>query len=140
MGTLVVEAASRSGTESTATRAHQMDRTVMGVPGSIHSSQSEGVHSLIAQGVASFVASPGDVLRVMKLDTQEESRRKESHDWRALSQRELDVWEALPKRGGRLPADLVARAHWSLPEILVILTELELKEMATSDGFLWRRT
>jgi DNA processing protein len=140
LGTVVVEASTRSGTESTATRAHHMNRTVMGVPGSIHSSQSEGVHNLIAQGVASLVASPQDVLQVMKIEEREETQKSESQDWRTLTQCELDVWEALPQRGGCLPADLVGKAHRSLPEVLSCLTELELKDMATSDGFLWRRT
>ncbi len=140
LGTLVIEASNRSGTESTATRAHQMNRTVMGVPGSVQSTQSEGVHDLISQGVASFVASPADVLRAMKLEPQKLPDKQQTLDWRSLSQRELDVWEALPQRGGCLPADLIGKANHSLPEIIASLTELEIKEMARSDGFVWRRT
>lgn len=144
LGTLVVEAANRSGTESTATRAHLMDRTVMGIPGSVHSALSEGVHGLISQGLATFVASPRDVLRVMKLEPQkivetDMSKKVNVSDWRSLSQRELDVWEAMPHRGGCLPADLIQTSKYSLPEIMVSLTELEVKEMVRSDGFMWRR-
>ena len=139
LGTLVIEASTRSGTESTATRANQMGRTVMGVPGSVHSPESEGVHKLISQGAALFVASPLDVLRVMKLEPEETLARQETSDWRSLTQRELDVWEALPQRGGCVPADLIHTANYSLPEIMASLTELEIKEMARSDGFLWRR-
>lgn len=140
LGTLVIEASNRSGTESTAHRAHQMNRTVMGVPGSVQSSQSVGVHSLISQEVASLVASPADVLRVMKLEPPKFAEKEHKLDWRSLSQRELDVWEALPQRGGCFPADLIGTSNYSLPEIMACLTELEIKEMAHSDGFLWRRT
>ncbi len=54
-GTVVVEAAVRSGALNTASWAQRMQRTVMGVPGPVTSAPSEGVHELLRTGAASLV-------------------------------------------------------------------------------------
>jgi DNA processing protein len=59
-GTLVVEAALRSGSLITARLASEGGREVMAIPGSILSAQSAGCHALIRQGAA-LVTSPEQV-------------------------------------------------------------------------------
>jgi DNA processing protein len=61
LGVLVVEAAMRSGSLSTARFAGDQNRSVMAVPGSIHSAQSRGCHKLLRDGAA-LVESAEDVL------------------------------------------------------------------------------
>jgi DNA processing protein len=60
-GVLVVEAALRSGSLSTARFAGEQGRSIMAIPGSIHSAQSRGCHKLLREGAA-LVETADDVL------------------------------------------------------------------------------
>lgn len=61
VGTVVVEAAARSGSLATVARAASLDRQVMAVPGAITSAMSAGCHEQIRNG-AVCVTSVGQVL------------------------------------------------------------------------------
>jgi DNA processing protein len=66
LGTLVIEAAVQSGSQSTARHARKQGRNVFAVPGSIASPLSAGCHQLIREG-ASLVGRPEDVLLELKI-------------------------------------------------------------------------
>jgi DNA processing protein len=64
-GTVVVEAAVRSGALNTANWAGLLHRAVMGVPGPVTSASSQGVHELVRSRDASLVTSAEDVLELV---------------------------------------------------------------------------
>lgn len=64
-GTVVVEAARRSGALSTARWARDLNRIVMGVPGPVTSMQSAGVHELLRQPETTLVTTHDEVLELV---------------------------------------------------------------------------
>ncbi len=65
LGTVVVEAAQRSGSLITARLAAEQNREVYAVPGSVHAENSHGTHALIQQG-AKLVQDVDDIIDEIK--------------------------------------------------------------------------
>jgi DNA processing protein len=98
LGTVVVEAAVRSGALNTANWANLLSRVVMGVPGPVTSAPSEGVHELIRTKGAALVTRGSDVLDLVcpAGDSAQPPRRADEQPRDRLSEVDQRVLDAVP--------------------------------------------
>lgn len=126
-GTVVVEAAARSGALNTANWTVRLNRLLLGVPGPVTSAQSEGVHHLLRQGAASLVTSGADVLELVGRAGEHllEEPRGPATPRDRLSVRHRQVLDAVPVSQGA-GSDSVARAAGlGVLEVRTALSHLE---------------
>jgi len=111
-GTVVVEAALRSGALNTARHAHDQARPLMAVPGPVTSPQSAGCHEAIREWGAVCVTGARDVMELLEFSGEEPSgqRRGPVLARDLLSQEDARVLEAVPVRIGRGPARIAIAA------------------------------
>ena len=139
-GTLVVEAALKSGSLITARLAAEQGKEVFVIPGSIHSTQSRGCHALIRQG-AKLVESTHDVLEDMKVVNTTVSIATHAHDTGATGTNDPEnaLLEALGFDPVSLDA-LQARTGIDTPNLQAQLMGLELQgRVARLPGGLFQR-
>jgi DNA processing protein len=131
-GTLVVEAAQRSGSLITARHALEQGREVFAIPGSIHNPLARGCHALIGAG-AKLVEGAADVLSELRnfLDPQELARVATASADRRGAPLKLDKdYEILLDALGFEPASidvLVSRTGFPTESIASMLLILELQ-------------
>jgi DNA processing protein len=133
LGTLVVEAALRSGSLITARLAAEAGREVFAIPGSIHSPQSKGCHALIKQG-AKLVEVATDILEELGgISTTASTTGTPSEDAGGPAddaKREDPILRALGHDPTTLDA-LLARTGWATAELSARLLELELQGLVS---------
>ena len=140
-GTVVVEAAVRSGALNTAGHAEGLSRTVMAVPGPVTSATSAGCHELLRTRAAALVTDAADVLDQvgdLVVDASE-PRRGEQRPYDDLTRSHLRVLEALPvsRRAG---TDSVGRvAGLDAPTVLRALGLLVSPRAGGGGDGRWRR-
>ncbi len=118
-GTVIVEAALRSGALNTAKHARELCRPLMAVPGPVTSLQSAGCHELIREWGAVCVTSASDVLEHVSPLGEEHPARPGPVVPRAhLDEVTAAVLAAVPLRGGRGPATIAAAAGVGLDMVL----------------------
>jgi len=127
-GTVVVEAALRSGALNSARHARELCRPVMAVPGPVTSEYSAGCHELIRDYGAMLVTCAADVLSHVALPADEPDHGG-PRSGPATARDLLDpvaaaVLEEVPVRGGRGPASIAVRAGVDLDTALRCLGEL----------------
>lgn len=128
LGTLVVEAALKSGSLITARLAVEAGREVFAIPGSIHSAQSHGCHALIRQGAA-LVESADEVADLLLSMAPRKAAAQGASEVPAQDAGDAPadpLLDALGHDPTHLDA-LQARTGWPTAELLARLLELELE-------------
>lgn len=130
-GTVMVEAAARSGARNTVTWANVLRRIVMAVPGPVTSATSVTPHRLIRESEAVLVTRAADVLELLSpLGRANPPAPGEYRATDILGPDALRLFESVPGRGGLSAGDLALRAGLTMPACLALLEEL------AGEGFL----
>jgi DNA processing protein len=138
-GTVVVEAALRSGSLSTARWARDLGRSVMGVPGMVTSMASAGVHELLRQRESVLVTDSAEIVAQVApigepAPQSKTGRSRADDDLGPDSRRVLD---GVPVGWGA-PSETVAREAGLRPEAAVAeLLELERRGLVVRCGRGW---
>jgi len=138
-GVLVVEATLSSGSLITARLAGEQGREVFALPGSIHSPFSKGAHQLIREG-AKLVETAQDILDELAIPSAASAPGQTN---RAADEPPRAAKRAVIRALGHDPAPLetlAERTRLSIPDIVAILTELEIAgRVAPLPGGIWQR-
>lgn len=121
LGTVIVEATTRSGSLITARLAAEQNREVFAVPGSIFSAGSEGTHRLVQYG-AKLVHDADDVLDELQGDFLRPQKAASEEPAPPLR----DVLATLNHEGGVHVDDIAARTGRTASHVAEALLELEL--------------
>ncbi len=122
-GTVIVEAAERSGALNTARHAAQLGRPLMAVPGPVTSAQSAGCHRIIREWGATCVTCAADIIEMLSPVGAPNASSQEQTPHGAPARDELDpdsarVLDALPARGGAGTATIAVEAGVDLDTVL----------------------
>ena len=139
-GTVVVEAAVRSGALNTAHWAHRLNRAVMGVPGPVTSAPSGGVHQLIRTGGAELVTNGLDVLEMICPAGEHlvVEPRGPVNPRDLLPIKEQQVLDAVPVATGARPDSIALVAGLALVEVDAALGRLRAAGLVEPDAGGWR--
>lgn len=139
-GTVVVEAAARSGALNTANWSLRLNRPVMGVPGPVTSAPSEGVHHLIRSGAATLVTGSEDVLELTGRvgDHLPEVPQGASTPRDRLTHRQQQVLEAVPLVRPAGPGSVARTAGIGAAEVSATLEGLRRQGLVEELPTGWR--
>jgi DNA processing protein len=139
-GTVVVEAALRSGSLNTARWARDLGRHVMGVPGSITSRLSAGVHELLRQPETVLITDAAEVIEQLSpvgtgLAERKAGPVRERDQLDARSKRLLD---AVPRCASASSRSIAAVAGLHHADVAARLPELEGVGLVVTTRGGWR--
>jgi DNA processing protein len=146
LGTVVVEAAARSGALNTANWADRCSRPTFAVPGPVGSALSAGTHRLVRERGAVLVTCAADVVEDLGLGAGPLG----SHDHGQptllvdpVTELSADATKVLAVVPGKRSIDVAALSRGSglaVPEVMAAVAELALTGLIDTDGSGYRRT
>ncbi|GAA1822992.1 DNA-processing protein DprA [Microlunatus capsulatus] len=139
-GTVVVEAALRSGARNTAGWALECGRPLMAVPGPVHSRASTAPHLMIRNGQATLVTCAAEVVELVGGLGQHPVAAgvtpQRATD--ALTEQQLAVFEATPARSRVSSGEIALAAGVPVPSCLAALHALEDRGLVEGSERGWR--
>ncbi|MFI8894062.1 DNA-processing protein DprA [Streptomyces paradoxus] len=139
-GTVVVEAAHRSGSLVTARAAQRLGRHTMGVPGPATSGLSAGVHDLL-RGEAALVTDVADIVELVgDMGELAPDRRGPVLPRDLLEPATRQVLAALPGRGSARPDEIARSAQTAQDDAIARLYELRALGYVERHGDGWKLT
>lgn len=136
LGTLVVEAALRSGSLITARMALEQNREVFAIPGSIHNPLARGCNALIREG-AKLVETVADILEELGLPRGGETLKTKGNNLSpAIDAEQLEVLKCVAY--DPTSVDTLVAATGKSPEIvssLLLMLELQGQVISLSGGY-----
>jgi len=128
LGTVVVEAAEKSGALITADFALEQGREVFAIPGNINSPLSNGSHNLIKQG-AKLVENYQDILEEIHIVLPQKTAEKEMvKENTFLTEEEKIIYQVITKEPTQID-DIIGVSKLSAGKVSEVLLNLELKDL-----------
>ena len=120
-GTVVAEAALKSGALISANLTLEQGRELMCIPGAINNANTEGIYKLIKDG-ATIVTSGADILNTLNWETTNLSKQKSTPALNQIEKIIFDIIKVEPKGFD----EIQTYTELSTDELLMKLTEMEL--------------
>ena len=141
-GTVVVEAAFRSGALNTLNWAEALGKVAMAVPGPITGVGSLGCHQRIQENRAQLVTSGEEVRELISRIGEADAGAQYELEFAAnpvqsLSRNELKVYDAVPLEDGYTAEDIARDAGMRLPLAVHLLVILEKQALIRREGKNW---
>lgn len=141
-GTVVVEAAYRSGALNTLNWAEALGKVTMAVPGPITTTGSLGCHQRIQEGRAQLVASGEEIRELIgRIGDADAGAQYElefaANPVQSLSRNELKVYDAVPLHEGHTAEDIARDAGMRIPLVVHLLVVLEKNTLIRREGKTW---
>lgn len=128
LGTVVVEAAEKSGALITADFALDQGREVFAIPGNINSPLSDGSHNLIKQG-AKLVNNYQDILEEIHIVLSQKAGEKEMvKENTSLTEEEKIIYRLITKEPIQID-EIIDTSNLSAGKVSEILLNLELRDL-----------
>ena len=128
-GTLVAEAALRSGALITAKLCLEQNRELMCIPGAINNPGTEGIYKLLKDG-AGIVTCGQDILNYLDWQIEKNNFTNDNDVFDDLSEEERKVADIL-SRDALTIDELSYKTGFDIDSLMLILTNLELKDIIT---------
>lgn len=130
IGTVVVEAAYRSGSTITARFSKIQNKPVFCIPSSIENKKGVGTNRLIQQG-AKLITKPKDILRILRIkeiNSLEEETEDKIDSSEVIKNEYRNVYKLIKQGGDISKEEIQQQMKINIQELNTILTMLELDE------------